>query len=278
MVIKQALAEATQMLKNADIPNPRMEANLLLCAVLQAERIELLRRENEALSEEKYAQYLSYLKRRCDKEPTAYILENKEFMSLNFRVTPAVLIPRPDTEILCEAVLQRAGAYTNPAILDLCCGSGCIGISLAHFLPKAQVTLMDLSEAALQIATENAKNIAGGNTQVVLGDALSLSGTYDIIASNPPYIETEIIDSLQTDVCCYEPHMALDGGPDGMLFYTHFAEHLQDNLHPGGMLALEVGHTQARAVRELLLRNGWKDVEILCDLSGIERVVLGYKN
>jgi len=197
---------------------------------------------------------------------------------LNFRVTPAVLIPRPDTEILCEAVLQRAEAYTNPAILDLCCGSGCIGISLAHFLPKAQVTLMDLSEAALQIATENAKNIAGGNTQVVLGDALSLSGTYDIIASNPPYIETEIIDSLQTDVCRYEPHMALDGGPDGMLFYTHFAEHLQDNLHPGGMLALEVGHTQARTVRELLLWNGWKDVEVLCDLSGIERVVLGYKN
>ncbi len=278
MVIEQALSAATQQLKAAQIAQPRFEANVLMQYVLKCDRAALLRMQTDTISEEALAQYTACVSRRCAGEPTAYIVGQKEFMSLTFQVSDAVLIPRPDTEILCEAILARAAQYTSPKILDLCCGSGCIGISLAHYMPSASVTLMDLSDAAVAVATENARALAPDNTTVVCGDALALQGQFDIIASNPPYIETAVIEGLQTEVRDYEPRMALDGGADGLRFYTHFAETAQRNLNAGGMLALEVGHTQAQTVFDLLCANGWQRVEICKDLAGIERVVLGYKN
>ena len=277
MVIEQALLRATQQLKASAVPNPRMEANLFMQHVLGVDRLGLLRVQADALSNADYTRYMAYVARRCAKEPTAYILGEKEFMSLTFRVEPGVLIPRPDTEILCEAVLERAMEFSDSKILDLCCGSGCIGISLAHFMPTTEVTLADLSERALAIARHNAQTIAPQNTTVVCADALALDGVYDIIVSNPPYIETDVILQLQDEVRVHEPRMALDGGADGMMFYTHFAKTMQRNLRSGGMLAMEVGHTQAQAVYDLLCENGWERPEILLDLAGIERVVLAYK-
>lgn len=277
MVIEQALLQATQTLKKEGIEQPRFEANVLLQHVLCCDRTALLRLHNTELSDADAARYTACVSRRCAGEPTAYIVGQKEFMSLDFKVSEAVLIPRPDTEILCEAVIERAAQYINPEILDLCCGSGCIGISIAHYVSSAVVTLMDISEAAIEIATENAKRLAPENITALRGDALQLQGMYDIIASNPPYIETAVIDGLQTEVRDYEPHLALDGGADGMRFYTHFAKNAQRNLKSGGLLALEVGHTQAQAVFDLLCKNAWQRAEICKDLAGIERVVLAYK-
>ncbi len=277
MVIEQALLQATQMLKAAKVEMPRLEANVLLQYVLGCDRAALLRRQPETLAEEAVTQYLDCINRRCAGEPTAYITGHREFMSLDFKVSSAVLIPRPDTEILCEAVMARIAPYTKPHILDLCCGSGCIGISLAHYIPTAKVTMLDLSEAAVAIATENAAAIAPENTAVVHGDAMHLQGVYDVIVSNPPYIETAVIEGLQAEVRDCEPRMALDGGADGMRFYTHFAKTARRNLVSGGMLALEVGHTQAHTVSDLLSENDWCDIEICRDLAGIQRVVIGYK-
>ena len=277
MVIAQAILAATQRLKAAGIENPRMEANVFMQAVLNTDRIGLLRLQERELDAQKEAQYNAFVSRRIAGEPTAYILGVKEFMSLTFAVSEAVLIPRPDTEILCEAVLERAKGYKNPEILDLCCGSGCIGVSLAHFMPQAQVTLIDKSEDAYAVAKQNATCLAPDNTAVQIGDAFALTGMYDIIVSNPPYIETKVIDTLQQEVRMHEPHMALDGGEDGLVFYKHFAKTFQKHLHPGGFLALEVGHTQAQIVCDLLVENDWKNCEIIKDLAGIERVVLGYK-
>lgn len=278
MVIEQALLDATRAMKTADVPSPRLEANVLLCHVLGLDRAGLLRLQTSELSAAELEAFLALVHRRIAGEPTAYLTGSREFMSLDFSVSTAVLIPRPDTEILVEAVLEAAKAYTAPHILDLCCGSGCIGVSLAHFLPKAQVTLVDLSAPAVEVSQTNAARHAPENTTVLQGDAFNLSGTYDIFVSNPPYIETAVVEGLQTEVRDHEPRMALDGGADGLVFYRHFAETAQNHLNGGGLLALEVGHTQAQTVAELLRKSGWRDIQIRTDLAGIERVVIAYKN
>ena len=156
MVIEQALLEATRALKAAEIPSPRLEANVLLGYVLSLDRAGLLRLQTSELPAAELSAFRALVSRRIGGEPTAYLIGSREFMSLDFSVSEAVLIPRPDTEILVEAVLEAAKAYTAPHILDLCCGSGCIGVSLAHFLPEAQVTLMDLSSAAVEVSKTNA--------------------------------------------------------------------------------------------------------------------------
>lgn len=277
MVIEKALLCATQTLKAAEIPSPRLEANVLLCHVLGVDRGALLRMQPEELEEEAYARYCALVERRAKGEPTAYLLGSREFMSLDFAVNEAVLIPRPDTEILVEAVLEAAKGYESPIIFDICCGSGCIGVSLAHYLPNAAVTLVDLSSAAVSVAKQNAARHAPTNATVLEEDAFHLEGECDIFVSNPPYIETAVVDGLQTEVRDHEPRMALDGGADGLDFYRHFAETAMQNLRQGGMIALEVGHDQARVVGRLLEENGWSDVQIIADLAGIERVVLGNK-
>ena len=277
MVIEQALLEATRAMQAEGIPSPRLEANVLLGHILSLDRAGLLRAQTSELSEADLSAFRALTKRRIGGEPTAYLIGSREFMSLDFSVSAAVLIPRPDTEILVEADIEAAKAYQAPHILDLCCGSGCIGVSLAHYLPKAQVTLMDLSFEAVEVSKTNAARHAPENTSVLQGDAFNLSGTYDMIVSNPPYIETAVVDGLQTEVRDHEPRLALDGGTDGLRFYTHFAKTMQCNLKPGGLLALEVGHTQARVVSALLEENGWRDIRICTDLADIERVVLAYK-
>lgn len=278
MVIEQALLEATRAMKAAKIPSPRLEANVLLGHILNLDRAGLLRAQTSELSDADLSAFRALTKRRIGGEPTAYLIGSREFMSLDFSVSAAVLIPRPDTEILVEAVIEAAKAYKAPHILDLCCGSGCIGVSLAHFLPDAQVTLVDVSLAAVEVSRVNAARHAPENTRVLQGDAFNLSGSYDMIVSNPPYIETAVVDGLQTEVRDHEPRLALDGGADGLVFYRHFAKVGQDHLNPGGLLALEVGHTQAKTVAQLLEENGWAGIQILTDLAGIERVVLAYKS
>ena len=217
------------------------------------------------------------LDRRAAGEPVQYILGSADFMGLRFRVDGAVLIPRQDTETLVEAALielrQRPG---SPALLDLCAGSGCVGLSLASLAPNARITLADISPEALEVARANQKAL-GVKAELRQGDLFSAVGRerFDIIASNPPYIPTGALSGLQREVR-FEPRIALDGGADGLDFYRRIAEGAADHLNPGGAIFLEVGIHQAQPVLDLVrAKLPCTQAGTVRDLNGIERVVFG---
>lgn len=216
--------------------------------------------------------------RRLAGEPLQYILGEWDFLSLTLRVGPGVLIPRQDTELLCEAAAERLSG--EPKVLDLCAGSGCVGLGLCSLLPRAQVTAVELSEAALPYLRENVARYPAYYVTVqpgdVLKDASRFGGGYDAILSNPPYIPTGELSSLMREVQ-HEPAMALDGHGDGLDFYRVIAGEWASLLRSGGLLAVEVGAGQAPAVAELFVANHLTEPEILRDLGGVERVVLGRK-
>ena len=210
-------------------------------------------------------------------EPLQYILGECEFMSLDFYVESGVLIPRSDTETLVEAVIEKTDENKNMKILDICTGSGCIGISTAHFRSSAYVDLIDISDKAIEIAKKNiVRNNVQSRVKVQKMDILNEypSEKYDIVVSNPPYIETEVVDTLQTEVKNHEPRLALDGGKDGLIFYRRITEIAPEILKKGGMLAFEIGYNQGKAVSALMGKN-FCDVRIIQDFSKNDRVVTG---
>lgn len=279
MVIRAALDEAARCLKEKENLTPRLDAAVLLCHVLGKDRGYLITHDRETLIPAAEAKYRELVAERAQGRPVAYLTGEKEFMSLSFAVNEHVLIPRADTETLVEAVLEE-NKTEAPRIADLCCGSGCIGVSLAYYIPGAQVTMVDISENAIQTAEQNAlRHGVASRCRFVCTDLLSgpVAGEYDIVVSNPPYIETTEIAALERDVTEYEPRLALDGGADGLVFYRRLAQIVPAMLRPGGLSALEVGHTQAEAVMELFAA-GFHDRKTVCDLAGIRRVVMGHRN
>jgi len=219
--------------------------------------------------------------RRFAGEPIAYITGKWEFYGLEFTVTPDVLIPRADTEVLVEKTLELVN---NPAaelrILDLCTGSGCIGCALGHTLPRSRVVLADLSREALHVAKQNAHDCGLGTRAIcvetdVLLPPPSQLGSFDLIVSNPPYIERDEIPSLDVSVRVYEPHMALDGGEDGLDFYRAILKLWKPLLRSGGWMLLEVGETQAEAVGQLMRHAGLRGICFEDDTAGYHRVVYG---
>jgi len=222
--------------------------------------------------------------RRFAGEPIAYITGKWEFYGLEFTVTPDVLIPRADTEVLVEKTLELVN---NPAaelrILDLCTGSGCIGCALGHTLPRSRVVLADLSREALHVAKQNAHDCGLGTRAIcvetdVLLPPPSQLGSFDLIVSNPPSIERDEIPTLDVSVRAYEPHMALDGGEDGLDFYRFIAAKWKTALRLGGTLIFEVGIGQAPDVEEILAQNGYENIQTTSDSQGIWRVVEGTAN
>jgi len=204
-----------------------------------------------------------------------YITGQQEFYGLMLKVSPAVLIPRPETELLVEAVLARLPADQPVRIADVGTGSGAIAVALAHALPMAQVTAVDLSEAALKVATENAAaHGVIGRVKFLLSDLLARAGAepFDAVVSNPPYIPEGDRDSLHRQVKDHEPEMALFAGADGLEVYRRLVPQAWAALKPGGLLAMEIGYGQREAVAALV--SGWNEVEFLDDLQGIPRVVL----
>ena len=235
-----------------------------------------------SLSDTQKQQAEALLCRRKNDEPLAYILGEWDFYGNRFIVTPDVLIPRGDTEWLCDAAVQAAKKMQAPQVLDLCCGSGCIGISLALAVPKAQVTAVDASEAARAVTAQNAALYAlkAPRFAAVHGDALaphSIAGTFDIVVSNPPYITAQEMRELDRSVDAYEPHMALFGGEDGLTFYRAMAQHPPFTLRTGGEIFMECGWKQGAQVAELFRAAGWADVRLMSDLAGIERIVAAKK-
>ncbi len=276
----EALIFASQRLQQAGIDNPDREARLLISYALQCEALELIIRPKVELNEDEEATVLGWLARREKREPLARIHGLREFWGLPFGMNEATLEPRPDTETLVECVLKKVPRLTTKLrMLDIGTGTGCVILSLLHEYEHAQGVASDKSARALQAAQHNA-------VQLGLKDRISfvetnwcegIHGPFDVIVSNPPYIATHEMDSLQPEVKLYDPDLALDGGEDGLNPYRVIIPAARALLKDGGLLAFEVGHTQANAVSELLKQHGYHDVGVREDLQHIPRVVFGLK-
>lgn len=220
------------------------------------------------------------LTQRADGRPLQYVLGEWEFLTLTLKVGEGVLIPRPDTELLCEVAAEHLHGKTAPRVLDLCAGSGCVGLGVASLHPDAVVTEVELSDAALPYLRQNVTRYPDYAVTVrqadVLTDFSAFDGPYDAILSNPPYIPTADLPSLQKEVQ-QEPKMALDGDADGLKFYRTIAEHWCEKLAPDGFVAVEVGIGQAEDVAALFAACGLENTGIYPDLAGISRVVLAQK-
>ena len=263
------------------IENGHREAKIIMSYVTGLSDSEVLTRAKELMREEDFYEYEKRIMSRIEGMPLQYIVGIQQFMGLPFRVNKTVLIPRFDTEVLVEKILSiiKERGYENPDILDMCTGSGAIGISLASKVPGAKVTMTDASDEALHTAMGNAGiNKVNKRCIFLVGDmfdALAESATYDIVACNPPYIPTAEIDKLAVEVRKHEPIKALDGGEDGLDYYRIIADKASSHIKSGGILALEIGYDQGKDVTKLLEKSGtYKDINIFKDLAGHDRVVI----
>ena len=272
---------ARKALMNQGIPAYALEARLLVCHAANKTMTELLKSGNLYTTETVSEKVNSFVQRRIAGEPVAYITGTWEFYGLPFVITPDVLIPRMDTEVLVDAVKRSlTGQKMNARILDLCTGSGCIACALAKELPATRLVAVDISPSALQVARQNIA-LNGLNSRVLCMQADALSspplgiGLFDVLVSNPPYIASNEIMTLESSVRDHEPIWALDGGEDGMQFYKGIIKHWKTVLKPGGLIFLEVGEGQASAVQEMLLSGGFSETEAQEDSAGTDRVVIG---
>lgn len=286
MKVFELLKEGTAILKNSGATDtPRLDSEVLLMHVLGCDKMSLILNDKMSVSFLDEERFFSLLKRRKEREPISYITGEREFMSLKFFVAEGILIPRPDTEVLTEFVIEKAKKIKNAEILDLCTGSGAIAVSVAKYVKDSKVLAVDFSPKCLHFAEKNAKeNEVADRVRVLKQDVLadfSLSDLgqkenegFDILVSNPPYIKSEIIKTLDKDVKDFEPITALDGGADGLVFYRRIAEISPRLLKAKGILAFEIGHDQYDEVYAILAGSGnFKDINSLCDLSGIKRVI-----
>jgi release factor glutamine methyltransferase len=281
MTIREALAEGSAALAAADIENPGLDASLLLAEVLKTNRSSLIAAASDSLTEASRAIFDGFIKRRLTGECTAYILGRKEFYGLDFQVTPAVLVPRPDTETLVETALKQLASGSPFRVLDLCTGCGAIAIALKHAMPELEVWATDISAEAIEVARANASRLLLSETihfcRGDLFDALSQgSGLFHMIISNPPYVPTAEIAGLSPEVRG-EPMLALDGGGDGLDIIRRIISRAPELLCPGGSLLLEADPRQMQRISSLLLQAGFVSIQTNKDLSGKERVIGGKK-
>ncbi|MBX9626202.1 MAG: peptide chain release factor N(5)-glutamine methyltransferase [Gemmataceae bacterium] len=256
----------------------RLEAQILLAHVLGCKKIDLMVRFDEQPAEADRTAYKALIKRRVDAWPVAYLVGFREFHLLPFEVTPAVLIPRPETETLVSEADRLIKPLAAPTVLDLGTGSGCIAVSIAHGKKDARVTAVDISPDALDVAKRNAeKHKVADRIGFLQGDLFApvpAGSTFDLVVSNPPYVTPAELATLAPDVRDHEPRLALDGGPDGLAFYRRIAAEVGPFLKPGGWLLVEIGATQDEAVRAILAeRPELEPGKTLRDAGGRPRVV-----
>ncbi len=280
--VRRVLDWTTAHLKQHGSETPRLDAEILLAHARTCRRIELYTRFDEPLTDAQRAVMRDLTKRRAKSEPVAYLVGHREFFSLDFRVTPDVLIPRPDTETLVVELLDAARPLESPRVLDLGTGSGCIAIAAAVNHPSARVTATDLSETALAVARENAgKHAVSDRIRFLQGDLFAPLGgdeQFDVIASNAPYIADGERDTLQNDVRRYEPHTALFAGPIGTEVLFRIIDQAAARLVSNGALILEISPEQAAAVRARIESNGaYQDIHVTKDAAGLCRVVRARK-
>lgn len=273
MTIAEVQKQGLKELNNVE--EASLKTRLLLAYVLGKPKEYLIIHADEEITQNKIDKFFEGIDKLKNGTPLAYITHKQEFMKLDFYVDENVLIPRPDTEILVEAIIERCNENKKIHILDLCTGSGAIAISLASYIPNSSVLGIDISKSALDIAKKNAQK-NGVNVSFIESDLLENidNKEWDVIVSNPPYIETDVIKSLQEEVK-KEPIIALDGGKDGLDFYRRIISNAPSYLKNNGLLALEIGYNQANEVTELLNNMGcYDELEVIKDLGGNDRVVL----
>jgi len=262
------------------VESPRLDAEVLLSHVLKKERIYLYVHFDQPLEAAELAAYKELIKQRVKHVPVAYLLGQKEFMGLTFKVTPATLIPRPDTEILVQAAVERLRGREKVSFADIGTGSGAICLSVLSFVPDSTAATVDISQEARAVAEENAKSLGlSERIEFFTGDLLEpvKDRKFTAILSNPPYIPEQDIEGLQAEVRCQEPYGALAGGKDGLDFYRRLCSEAPVLLDDDGFMAFEVGIGQAAKVAALAEENPLiARTEILKDLAGIERVVIAY--
>lgn len=255
--VGRLIAWTTDFLKRKGAESPRLDAEVLLAHVLDWKRVQLYTRFEEEIGDADRARFRDLVKKRSEGCPVAYLVGRKEFFSMPLAVTPAVLIPRPDTEFVVVEFLAAFKGVENPKVVDVGTGSGCLALACAQAHKTARVIAIDLSPEALDVARRNAGSL-GLSDRVefrqgnLLDPVAAEEGPFDAIVSNPPYIKTEVVATLEPGVRDYEPHLALDGGPDGLRVVAPLIEGAVPRLRPGGMIFLEIGSDQEADVRALL--------------------------
>lgn len=269
----EAFLMGMQKLKEAEIGEAQLDARLLLEEVCGTDHNTLLCHGDREVSEAEEEQYRKALEQRAVHVPLQHLLGYQDFMGLRFQVNEHVLIPRQDTEILVEEAMRYL--HDGMRILDLCTGSGCILLSLLHYSNDCEGTGVDISKEALQVAALNAE-LLGIKADFLKSDLYEkVTGKFDLLVSNPPYIERKVIPTLMEEVREYDPYIALDGGEDGLDFYRRIIGGAQDYLKRGGQILMEIGSGQAQAVSELLREAGFKEIDVCRNFAGLDRVVSG---
>lgn len=278
-------AQGRTALEKAGIPEAALDARLLLEFVCQTNRTTLLAHPEFEVGREQQEQFERLIAKRSDRIPLQHLTGVQNFMGLDFLVNQYVLIPRQDTEILVEEVLRDF--HDGARILDMCTGSGCILLSLLHYSNDATGVGVDLSKEALEVAQTNAERLGLAPADAETGEGEprvrfvcsdlfeAIDEKFDIIVSNPPYIRTDVIETLMPEVRDHDPRMALDGTADGLYFYRRIIEESGNYLKRGGQLFFEIGHDQAEDVSTLMQSHGYKEIEIKKDYAGLDRVVYG---
>lgn len=281
MTYKELYETGRAALEQAGIEEAVLDARLLLEYVCGTDRNYLFAHGDEPVSDNRKESYVNLIDRRAEHIPLQHITGSQEFMGLSFQVNDKVLIPRQDTELLVEEVMLRL--HDGMSILDVCTGSGCILLSLLQYSNDCNGLGLDISGEALLVAEQN-KNNLGLSAEFLesnlfsaleTDEAMEKWGKFDIIVSNPPYIETEVVGTLAEEVKDHEPMLALDGGKDGLDFYRKIAKEAGTYLNRGGMLFLEIGYNQGEAVTKLLKESGFRDVQLKKDYAGLDRIVFG---
>lgn len=283
MTIQESREQIRSRLQQHGIEDFEYETWMILSWKLGVDRAEYFMNPNKIVSQQKWEEVDSILKERERHVPLQYLMGSCEFMGYSFSVDERVLIPRQDTECLVELAVEKIrkiiankeGQQTACKVLDLCTGSGCIGISVKLLCPEVEVTLADISSDALAVAKQNAKSL-GAEVQLVQSDLLEqIHDTYDCILSNPPYIPSAVIEGLMPEVKVYEPRLALDGREDGLFFYRKITQEATKYLRAGGYLFFEIGQEQGKALLSIMKEQGFAEVEIKKDLAGLDRIAVG---
>lgn len=276
MTRKEIREETARRLREAGIEEYEYETWMLLEWKLGVDRAEYFMDPDAEVPQEQWNDLDAALRKRERRIPLQYLMGSCEFMGYSFAVDERVLIPRQDTECLVELAVEQMRRSPEPCrVLDLCTGSGCIGVSVKLLCPQAQVVLSDVSEGALAVAGENARRL-GAPVELVQGDLFeNVQGTFDYILSNPPYIPSKVIDGLMPEVRDHEPRLALDGTEDGLHFYRRIVREATKRLRPGGRLLFEIGQEQGEALLSLLQEAGYEETAIRQDLAGLDRIAVG---
>lgn len=279
--IQSLLRKSVAFLEEQGVDEARRSAEMLLCSVLGVRRIDLYLRFEQPVKEDELVLYRTLIRRRLAREPVQYIMGDTEFYSLPFRVTPDVLIPRPETEHLAEAAIAALRAADGEArALDIGTGSGILAVVLAREAPNASLTASDISAAALAVAADNAarngvaERIRFLAHDILTGSPEALGGPFEVVVSNPPYIAPQDMAELQREISEYEPRAALTDERDGLTFYRRFAELAPALLAPGGRMFLEIGMGQRPDIERIFVSAGCTCIDVIADYSGIERVLV----